>query len=152
MRHRKYTFKIGRTSAHRRALLGNAVCSLIQAGRIRTTVAKAKEVRRLAEKMITLGKKGTLHARRLAIAKLHQPAVVAELFSDVAPRYQERNGGYTRIIRLGNRIGDGAEMCILELVGEPVTDAAGADAGSREAAAPTEGDPAGGTGEEAETA
>lgn len=118
MRHRKYTFKIGRTSEHRRALLANAVCSLFEAGSISTTVTKAKEIRRLAERMITLGKKGTLHARRQAIAKLRDPDAVAVLFSDIAPEYQNRNGGYTRIMRLGQRTGDAAEMCILELVEE----------------------------------
>jgi len=96
------------------------VCSLIVEGRISTTVTKAKQIRRLAEKMITLGKKGTLHARRLAIAKLHQPGVVAQLFSEVAPRHEHRDGGYTRIMRLGNRLGDAAEMCVLEFVEEAV--------------------------------
>lgn len=121
MRHRKYTFKIGRTSAHRRSLLANAVCSLFQSGRIQTTVTKAKQIRRLAEKMITLGKRGTLHARRLAIAKLQQPGVVAALFSEIAPGYEKRPGGYTRIIRTRARIGDAAQMCILELVDADVT-------------------------------
>jgi large subunit ribosomal protein L17 len=118
MRHRKFTFKIGRTSAHRRSLLANATCSLFLSGRIKTTVPKAKQIRRMAEKMITLGKKGTLHARRRAIAKMRQPAVVATLFSEIAPRYENRQGGYTRIIRLGQRQGDAAEMCLLELVEE----------------------------------
>jgi large subunit ribosomal protein L17 len=116
MRHRKYTFKIGRTSAHRKAMLANAVCSLFKAGRITTTVPKAKEIRRLAEKMITLGKKGSLHARRIAIARLQQTDTVGMLFSDIAPRYHDRQGGYTRIMRLGQRAGDAAETCILELV------------------------------------
>lgn len=116
MRHRKYTFKIGRTSAHRKALLANAVCSLFEAGRITTTVPKAKEIRRLAEKMITLGKRGTLHDRRLAIARLKQTGTVGLLFADIAPRYHDRTGGYTRIMRLGQRLGDAAETCILELV------------------------------------
>ena len=131
MRHRKFTFKIGRTSAHRKAMLANAVCSLFKAERITTTVVKAKQIRRLAERMITLGKKGTLHARRQAIAKLHQPSVVAELFSTIAPRYENRQGGYTRIIRLHNRRGDAAEMCVLELVQESLaatTDNASVDA------------------------
>ena len=116
MRHRKYTFKIGRTSEHRRSLLANAVCSLFKAGRISTTVPKAKEIRRLAEKMITLAKKGTLHARRQAIATLRQPATVAELFSTIAPQHEDRQSGYTRILRLGQRVGDGADMCLLELI------------------------------------
>ena len=120
MRHRKFTFKIGRTQAHRNALLANAACSLIMSGRIKTTVARAKQIRRRVEKMVTLGKRGTLHARRRAIAVLRQPDVVAHLFSDVAPGYEDRNGGYTRIIRLNPRIGDAADLCLLELVTEAV--------------------------------
>jgi large subunit ribosomal protein L17 len=120
MRHRKHTFKVGRTSSHRKALLSNLVCSLFQEGRIQTTVTKAKEARRLAEKMITLGKRGTLHDRRRAIANLRQPNVVAKMFAEIAPRYQERNGGYTRILKLGRRQGDAAEMCVFELVTEPL--------------------------------
>jgi large subunit ribosomal protein L17 len=116
MRHRKYTFKIGRTSEHRRAMVANAVCSLIRAGRITTTVQKAKGIQRLAERMVTLAKEGTLHARRQAIAALHQTGTVAELFSKLAPQYEGRTGGYTRIMRLGQRLGDAAEMCILELI------------------------------------
>jgi large subunit ribosomal protein L17 len=118
MRHRKFTFKIGRTSSHRRALLANAACSLLVEQRITTTVVKAKQIRRLAEKMITLGKRGTLHARRRAISILRQPGVVARVFSEVAPRFENRDGGYTRIVHLGKRLGDAADMCILELVGE----------------------------------
>ena len=136
MRHRKYTFKIGRTSEHRRSLLANAVCSLFKSGRITTTVQKAKEIRRLAEKMITLAKVGTLHARRQAIATLHQTGTVAELFSTIAPQHEDRTSGYTRIMRLGQRLGDAAEMCILELI--PATpaaaDAAVAAAGDKAAA------------------
>jgi large subunit ribosomal protein L17 len=116
MRHRKYTFKIGRTSEHRRSLLANAVCSLFKSGRITTTVQKAKEIRRLAEKMITLAKVGTLHARRQAISTLHQVGTVAELFSTIAPQHEDRTSGYTRIMRLGKRLGDAAEMCILEII------------------------------------
>jgi len=123
MRHRKHTFKIGRRSDHVKALLANQACSLILEERIETTVVKAKETRRLVERMITLGKRGTLHHRRLAIARIRNVAAVGKLFSDVAPRYQERDGGYTRIIRLGQRIGDGAETCFLELVeaGAPIS-------------------------------
>ena len=120
MRHRKHTFKIGRTGAHRKALLANQVCSLIAEGHIRTTVVKAKETRRLAEKMITMGKIGDLHHRRLAISKLRDKNAVATLFSELAPKYASRDGGYTRIIRLGTRIGDAAEMCILQWVEEEV--------------------------------
>jgi len=128
MRHRKYTFKIGRTSEHRRSLMANAVCSLIKSGRITTTVAKAKEIRRLTEKMITLGLSGTLHDRRRAISILHQTDTVAELFSKVAPQYEGRHGGYTRTMRLGQRLGDAAEMCILELIPTTTTPAAAAEA------------------------
>jgi len=118
MRHRKYSFKIGRTSAHRKALLANQTCSLILASEIRTTIVKAKETRRVAEKMVTLAKKGTLHCRRRAISKLRDKDAVRILFNDIAPKYMERNGGYTRIIRLGQRQGDAAEMCILQWVEE----------------------------------
>jgi len=116
MRHRKHTFKIGRSGAHRKALLANQVSSLIFNGQIQTTVTKAKETRRLAEKMVTLGKKGTLHHRRLAISKLRDKLAVSLLFSEVAPAFQNREGGYTRIIRTTQRKGDGAEMCILQFL------------------------------------
>jgi large subunit ribosomal protein L17 len=116
MRHRKHTFKIGRRPDHRRALLRNQVCSLIFEGRIQTSVTKAKETRRLAERMVTLGKSGTLHHRRRAIAKLHNVEAVGILFAEIAPQYKERPGGYTRIIRTGQRRGDAAQMCFLEFV------------------------------------
>ncbi len=116
MRHRKHTFKIGRTSGHRKALLANAVCSLIEHGRIKTTLVKAKEIRRVAEKMVTFGKIGTLHTRKLAIATLHQVDKVRTLFDVIAPGFKERPGGYTRIMKLGPRIGDAAEMAIIEFV------------------------------------
>ncbi|MFA6930810.1 MAG: 50S ribosomal protein L17 [Lentisphaeria bacterium] len=116
MRHRKFTFKIGRSSAHVRSLLANAVCSLIEYRRITTTLVRAKRIRMLAEQMVTFGKTGSLHARRLAIAKLHQPAKVKILFDEIAPGFKDRKGGYTRIIKLGPRIGDAAEMAILEFV------------------------------------
>jgi len=134
MRHRKLTFKIGRTQSHRDALLSNAACSLIMSGRIRTTVTKAKQIRRRVEKMITLGKRGSLHDRRRAIALLHQTDVVGHLFRTVAPRYETRQGGYTRIVRLLPRRGDAAEMCYLELVGD-ATVAAPADGAAPAAAA-----------------
>ncbi|MGI5925032.1 MAG: 50S ribosomal protein L17 [Lentisphaerae bacterium] len=142
MRHRKYTFKIGRTSAHRRSLLANAVCSLIEHGRITTTLVKAKEIRRLADKMVTLGKEGTLHARRQAIAELHQVDKVGKLFSEIAPGFKERQGGYTRLMKLGPRIGDGAEMCILEFVENDEKAAAQKGAGAIAAAAAVEEAPA----------
>lgn len=116
MRHRVATFKINRSSAHVRALLANAVCSLIEHERITTTLVRAKRIRQLAEQMITKGKQGTLHARRQALAVLHQKAQVAKLFDTLAPAYKERQGGYTRITKLGPRIGDAAEMCVLALV------------------------------------
>lgn len=116
MRHRKHTFKIGRTSAHRTALLANQVSSLILSTKIETTLVKAKETKRVAEKMITLAKKGTLHTRRQAISKLRNEEAVRFLFEELAPRFANREGGYTRIIQLGKRIGDGAEMCILQWV------------------------------------
>ena len=121
MRHRVHTFKIGRSGAHRRAMLANMVSSLIEHGEIKTTVTKAKEARRMADKMITLGKKGTLHHRRQAIATLRDKRdmlIIKKLFDEIAPGYAERVGGYTRIIRLGTRRGDAAEMCLLQLVEE----------------------------------
>ncbi len=117
MRHRVHTFKIGRTSSHRRAMLANMIAGLFEHGQIQTTLVRAREARIWAEKLITLGKKGDLHRRRLAIAKLHNNKTAAKmLFDEVAPRYTERAGGYTRIIKLGKRQGDAAEMCILQLV------------------------------------
>lgn len=117
MRHRYSGRKLGRTTAHREMLLRNLATSLVEKERIRTTAAKAKEVRPLAEKMITLGKAGTLAARRRALAVLVKEDAVARLFDTVAPRFAERNGGYTRIVKLGPRKGDGAEMAVIELVG-----------------------------------
>jgi len=108
--------KLGRESAHRNLMLRNLVTSLIKSGRIETTEARAKETRRLAEKMITLGKRGDLHARRQALAFMTDETVVKNLFDEIAPKYQEKNGGYTRIMKLGPRKGDAAEMVILELV------------------------------------
>lgn len=116
MRHRKKTVKLGRTTAHRDSLLANQVCSLIEHRRIKTTLAKAKAVRPFAEKMVTLGKRGDLHARRTAIRYLHQKDAVKKLFEEIAPRAAERDGGYTRIIRLGTRKSDAAPMAYLEWV------------------------------------
>ena len=116
MRHQTRGRKLGRDSAHRKSLYANLTAELIQHGRIRTTLAKAKEVRPVAEQMITLGKRGDLHARRQAVAFLRQKPVVKSLFDDIAPRYAERPGGYTRIIKLGPRLGDAAEMAYIELV------------------------------------
>ena len=116
MRHAKAGKKLGRDSAHRRALYANLACSLIEHGRIRTTEAKAKAVKPYAEKMITLGRRGDLHARRQALSELRSQEVVHKLFADVAPRMAERPGGYSRIVKLGQRQGDAAEMVYLELV------------------------------------
>jgi large subunit ribosomal protein L17 len=116
MRHQKNTIKLGRTADHRKALLANQVCSLIQHQRIKTTLAKAKAVRPLAERMVTLGKKGSLHARRTALATLRQKRAVKKLFDDIAPRSAERNGGYTRIVKLGRRKSDSAPMAFIEWV------------------------------------
>jgi len=116
MRHQKKTIKLGRTAEHRKALLANQVCSLIEHQRIRTTLAKAKAVRPLAEKMVTLGKKGSIHARRTAFAVLRQKDEVKKLFDEIAPRTAERNGGYTRIVKLGQRKSDAAPIAYLEWV------------------------------------
>ena len=116
MRHRVHTFKIGRTGAHRRAMLANMVSSLIEHGQITTSLVKAREARRMADKMVTLGKKGDLHHRRLAISTLRNVDMVAKLFAEIAPAYEGRQGGYTSIIKLGKRRGDACEMCILKFV------------------------------------
>src|ERR671924_2386768 len=116
MRHRRAGKKLGRDSAHRKALYSNLAGQLIEHGRIKTTAAKAKAVKPFAEQLITLGKRGDLHARRLALAELRSQDVVHQLFADVAPRFAHRPGGYTRIVKLGPRQGDSAEMVYLELV------------------------------------
>ena len=128
MRHRRAGKKLGRDSAHRKALYSNLAGALIEHGRIKTTQAKAKAVKPFAEQMITLGKRGDLHARRLALAELRSQDVVHQLFADVAPRFADRAGGYTRIVKLGPRLGDAAEMVYLELVDyQPAGTAAGGD-------------------------
>ena len=111
------TRKLGRTTAHRMSMLRGMVTFLLEKGRIETTVTRAAEVSALADKMITLGKKNTLVAKRQAIAFLKKEAVVYKLFTKIAPLYDERNGGYTRVLKIGPRRGDGAEMAIIELVG-----------------------------------
>ena len=116
MRHRVDTFKVGRSSAHRRSMLANMVSSLFEHGSIQTTVVKAKAARSFAERLITIGKKGDLHRCRLAVSKLRDKGAVKKLFDEIAPGYEGRNGGYTRILKLGKRRGDAAEMCILQLV------------------------------------
>jgi large subunit ribosomal protein L17 len=116
VRHQRKGRKLGRDAAHRKALYANLTGALVTHGRIKTTLAKAKEVRPVAERMVTLGKRGDLHARRQAIAFLRSKTVVHHLFADVAPRFEARAGGYTRIVKLGPRQGDAAEMAYLELV------------------------------------
>lgn len=116
MRHLKAGRKFGRSSAHRKALFRNLVTALITRERIRTTLAKAKELRSKAEKTITLGKKGTLHARRLAFRTVQEKEALKKLFGPIAERFSSRNGGYTRIIKIGNRKGDAAPMAFIELV------------------------------------
>lgn len=125
MRHRNKTVKLGRLAEHRDALLANQACSLIEHGRIKTTLAKAKAVRPLAEKMITLAKRGNLHARRRALALLRNNSArtakaVSKLFTELGPRSAERQGGYTRIIKLGQRPSDSAPMAFIEWVDAPV--------------------------------
>jgi len=116
MRHHRSGKKLGRDAAHRKALYANLAGSLIQHGRIRTTVTKAKAVKPFAEQMISLGKRGDLHARRQALAELRNREIVETLFDDVAPRFADRPGGYSRIVKIGPRLGDAAEMAYLELV------------------------------------
>jgi large subunit ribosomal protein L17 len=120
MRHRNYGRKLGRNTEHRRALLRNLVTSLILEERIETTLPKAKEARVAAERMITLGKRGDLHSRRLAASYALSAPAVQKLFGDIAKRYESRNGGYTRIVRTGWRSGDGADTAVLELVGNQI--------------------------------
>ena len=122
MRHRVKKIKLGRRGAHRDSMLANMVCSLIAEKRIKTTISKAKVARSLAEKMVTLGKKGTLASRRKAIATLKQEDRVKVLFDEIAPKYADRAGGYTRMTKLGPRMSDASEMVILEWVeaAEPV--------------------------------
>ena len=116
MRHHRAGKKLGRDPSHRKALYANLAGALIEHGRIKTTVTKAKAVRPIAEQMITLGRRGDLHARRQAMAFLRSQEVVHKLFAEVAPRFKTRAGGYSRIVRIGPRLGDAAEMAYLELV------------------------------------
>ena len=116
MRHRKNTVKLGRTSAQRAALFASLVSNLILAKRVKTTLPKARAAKRLADKMVTVGKQGTLAARRQALSFLKLEAAVAELFGAVAPAMKDRAGGYTRVIKLGKRMSDSSEMCLLEWV------------------------------------
>ena len=116
MKHRNTGRRLGRTTPHRKAMVRNMVTSLLEHERIVTTTPKAKEIRKVADKMITLAKRGDLHARRQALAVIRDTKVVAKLFEKLRAEYQDRNGGYTRIIQTGNRNGDAAPMAILELV------------------------------------
>lgn len=142
MRHRNKTVKLGRTAEHRNALLANQACSLIEEGRIKTTLAKAKAVRPIAEKLVTLAKRGGLHARRTALAQLHNNSersvkAVSKLFTEIAPRSATRNGGYTRIVKLGPRPSDSAPMAYIEWV-----DLAAAEEVTVETAAPAKAEKA----------
>jgi large subunit ribosomal protein L17 len=118
MRHRAKNRQLSRTSSHRRAMLSNMATSLFQHGKVVTTVAKAKELRPVAEKLITLARRGDLHARRLVEQRIRDKAVSSVLFKEIGPRFAARPGGYTRIIRLGHRVGDGADTARLELLAE----------------------------------
>lgn len=117
MRHKKLDKKLGRSPEHRQALMASLVCALIERKRITTSLAKAKQARRLAEKMVTLGRRGTLASRRRAIAKLRKATIVAKLLAEIVPPMAGRNGGYTRILKLGPRRSDGTEMVLLEWTG-----------------------------------
>ena len=112
------TRKLGRPTAHRKAMLRGLVTLLLETGKVETTLTRAKEVRSIAEKMITLGKKNTLASRRAALGYITKEAVVSKLFNEIAPKYEKRNGGYTQIYKLGPRRGDAAEMAIIKLVDE----------------------------------
>jgi large subunit ribosomal protein L17 len=118
MRHRKSGRKLNRTSSHRKALMRNMVTSLLDHERIETTDAKAKQLRGIADRMITLGKRGDLHARRQALSVIRSKAVTAKLFDELAERFRDRPGGYTRVVKIGNRVGDAAPISIIELVEE----------------------------------
>ena len=133
MRHRRSGRKLNRTSSHRKAMFANMAVALLKHEQIRTTLPKAKDLRRVAERMITLGKRGNLHARRRALATLRDTQLVGKLFGTLAERYKERNGGYTRVLRDGSRYGDSAPMAVIELV-DRNPDAKGAEDKARTAA------------------
>ncbi|MGE4518316.1 MAG: 50S ribosomal protein L17 [Desulfobacteraceae bacterium] len=122
MRHKVSGVKLGRTSSHRNAMFRNMVTSLLKHGQIKTTVVKAKELRKWADKMVTLAKRGDLHARRQALAVIREKDVAHKLFEEAQEKFGSRNGGYTRIIRLGNRKSDGAPMCVISMC-EPLEEA-----------------------------
>ena len=129
MRHRNAGRKLNRTASHRRALFAAMATALIKHEQIVTTLPKAKELRRVADRLITLGKRGTLHARRLALSRVRDEAMVAKLFDTLGPRYADRAGGYTRVMKAGFRYGDAAPMAVIELVDRDV-DARGKDSGA----------------------
>ena len=137
MRHRKRGRKLGRTSAHRLAMLANMAASLIKHEQITTTLPKAKELRGVVDRLITLGKRGDLHARRQAISLLGDKAMVRKLFASLGPRYAERGGGYTRVLKAGFRYGDAAPMAVIELVDRD-PEAKGLDSGPSQEAAGAE--------------
>ena len=122
MRHRKSGRRLGRTSAHRKAMYRNMVTSLLEHERIQTTDSKAKELRRVAERMITLGKRGDLHARRRAMRVIRDKGVTAKVFDQLAERFRDRPGRYTRVVKLGNRVGDAAPLSVIELMDRPEAD------------------------------
>jgi large subunit ribosomal protein L17 len=138
MRHLKRTAKLGRTGEHRNAMLANLVCSLIKHKRVITTLARAKAARSVAEKLVTLGRKGTTHHRRLAAARLHQEDAVKILFDEIAPAQKDRPGGYTRIVKLNQRQGDAARRAILEWVDLPVVTETAAETKPAEEIKPSE--------------
>ena len=121
MRHGNSNRKLNRTHEHRKAMFANMVCSLIEHEQIQTTLPKAKELKKIIDKYITLGKKGSLHSRRQAISRLKQNSAVIKLFETLAPRYKERNGGYTRVLKAGFRYGDAAPLAVIEFVDRDVS-------------------------------
>ena len=121
MRHGNSNRKLNRTHEHRKAMFANMVCSLIEHEQIQTTLPKAKELKKIVDKYVTLGKKGSLHSRRQAISRLKQNSAVIKLFETLAPRYKERNGGYTRVLKAGFRYGDAAPLAVIEFVDRDVS-------------------------------
>tara|TARA_B100002051_G_scaffold225477_1_gene220842 strand:- start:101 stop:523 length:423 start_codon:yes stop_codon:yes gene_type:complete len=121
MRHGNSNRKLNRTHEHRKAMFANMICSLIEHEQIKTTLPKAKELKKIIDKYITLGKKGSLHSRRLAISRLRQNSAVTKLFETLAPRYKKRNGGYSRVLKAGFRYGDAAPLAVIELIDRDVS-------------------------------
>ena len=121
MRHGNSNRKLNRTHEHRKAMFANMVCSLIEHEQIQTTLPKAKELKKIIDKYITLGKKGSLHSRRLAISRLRQNSAVTKLFEILAPRYKKRNGGYSRVLKAGFRYGDAAPLAVIELIDRDIS-------------------------------